>query len=338
MSASSPTLIAEWSPQWGIMLTWPHQHMDWQNLAAVEDVYLQLVAAISTYEKVLIVCYDKAHQQHIQQRIGIPHQLTQCLFVIAPSNDVWARDHGPISIKKNGNTQLLNFQFNAWGNRYPAKLDNAINHTVFKSLHQYSTQDIDFVLEGGSIEYDGNGSLLGTARCLLNKNRNPQYSRTQITEKLKTNLGVQQITLLQHGALLGDDTDAHIDTLARFCNERTLMYAHCEKNDVDHFYELQKMQEELKHLKNIHGQAYQLIPIPLPAAIYHQGQRLPATYLNFLIINQAVLLPIYQDDKDNEVISIFESVFKEHKIIPINCLPIIQQYGSLHCLTMQLAE
>ena len=338
MSATSRELPAEWSPQWGIMLTWPHSQMDWQNIVDVENVYLQLVEAIAANEKLLIVCYDAEHQQHITQLIQSTKQLAQCHFVIARSNDAWARDHGPIGIKQSGQTLLLDFRFNGWGNKYPSSLDDAINQTVFKHAFKQKIESIDFVLEGGSIESDGNGSLLTTRRCLLHPQRNPDYSPAQIEKLLKEKLGVQQILFLEHGALIGDDTDSHIDTLARFCNAQTLMYVSCDNSDNEHADELNKMQQELKGFKNIHGQPYQLIPIPLPSAIYHQGERLPATYLNFLIINQAVLLPVYEDDKDNEVMAIFESVFKQHKIIPINCLPIIQQYGSLHCLTMQLTE
>ena len=338
MSAASRELPAEWSPQWGVMLTWPHAKMDWENIVAVEEVYLQLVAAIAAAEKILIVCYDAKHQQQIKHKIQSTSQLAQCYFVNAASNDVWTRDHGPISIKQNGQRLLLNFEFNGWGNKYPAALDNAINQQVFTQQFKQKIEHIDFVLEGGSIDNDGNGTLLTTQRCLFNSQRNPTYSASQIKNLLKDKLGIQKILFLTYGALLGDDTDSHIDTLVRFCNSQTLMHVSCDKTDNKHYSELHKMQQELQHFKNSKGQHYQLIAVPLPSAIYHQGKRLPATYLNFLIINHAVLLPIYHDKKDAEVITIFESVFTHHKIIPINCLAIIQQFGSLHCLTMQLAE
>ena len=320
------------------MLTWPHPKTDWQNLTEVESVYVQMVKEISLREQLVIVCNSAEHQQHIQQKIQTADAIAACHFVIADSNDCWARDHGPISILQNGKRQLLDFQFNGWGNKYPAQLDNRINWQVFARQLKLPLQPIDFVLEGGSIDTDGADSVLTTSRCLLSPRRNPAYSQQQIEDVLRQSLGIEQILWLHHGALVGDDTDSHIDTLARFCNANTIMYAHCDESDTEHFSELDNMRRELETFRNTEGKAYECIPIPLPAPIYHQGQRLPATYLNFLIINQAVLLPVYQDEKDARVMAIFQSVFKHHKIIPINCLPIIQQFGSLHCLTMQIAE
>lgn len=334
-------ILPEWTPQSAVMLTWPHDKTDWQdNLDAVEKVYLDMVKEISRHEQLLIVCRDSQHRQHIEQVIKQPDWLNRCLFALADSNDSWARDHGPVTIKYNGSPKLLDFGFNGWGKKFEADKDNCINKQLAKEqFFDCPMQTIDLILEGGSIETDGNGSLLTTEQCLLTDTRNPQFSKNDITKLLKQYLGIEQILWLSQGHLVGDDTDSHIDTLARFCSSDTIAYCSCNETDLEHYDALKAMEEELKQFRNLQNQAYKLVPLPLPSAIYdEQGQRLPATYANFLIINHAVLVPQYDDPMDKIAVANLRYVFGDRKIIGINCLPIIRQYGSLHCLTMQLPD
>jgi agmatine/peptidylarginine deiminase len=327
----------EWQQQWGVLLTWPHPTTDWQdNLQAAEACYVQIARAITQHENLLIICRNKHHQIHIQDL------LSNCLqnnlyFFQASYDDTWVRDYGFITTYKEGKPELLNFTFNAWGNKFDSLLDNAVNqqlhtHSVFK--HHPMTQ-IDFVLEGGSIETDGQGTLLTTEACLLNPNRNRNLAKADIEHILQEHLGVDRILWLKHGHIEGDDTDAHIDTLARFADENSIIYM---QSDTD--VELQKMEAELKALKTIEGQAYQLYPIPLPepAITDGEGRKLPASYVNFLIINDAVLLPVYGVWEDTIAIEQTTKAFPDRKVIPIDCKALIEQNGSLHCITMQVPE
>ena len=323
------------------MLTWPHSGTDWaDSLADIEVVYAEMVKEIAVHEQLLIVCNSPEHEQHVRKLIGEQDQ-QRCRFVVADSNDSWCRDHGPISILENGQLRLLDFQFNGWGNKFAAQLDNAINQACARQ--QVFAAPVDsspLILEGGSIDTDGHGSLLTTERCLLSDTRNPGYSKAQLEQQLGQLLGVQRILWLQHGALEGDDTDSHIDTLARFCNASTIVYCQCEDPADPHFDELQRMQQELSRFSDADGRPYQLVPLPLPAPIYDadDGHRLPATYANFLIINDAVLVPVYNDRHDQRALDTLADLFPDRRVIGINCLPVIRQHGSLHCLTMQLPE
>jgi agmatine deiminase len=231
---------------------------------------------------------------------------------------------------------LLDFQFNAWGGKYDYKLDNQITTRLQQQgIFSVPRQSVEFVLEGGSIESDGAGTLL-TTRCLLSSSRNPGWSQQQIEQELQTELGVKRILWLHHGELAGDDTDAHIDTLARFTSVSQIAYVKCDDETDEHFTPLLKMEQELLALRTADGQPYDLVPLPLPDPVYNkQGKRLPATYANFLIINNAVLLPVYDQRKDQLAIDALQNCFPNRDIIAINCLPLIHQFGSLHCVTMQ---
>jgi len=320
------------------MLTWPHKNTDWvSNLATVEPVFKQIVREISLREQVVIICQNNTHREHIQRLLDSAEIIEKCIFCYADSNDVWARDHGPITVSDSSSLKMLDFQFNGWGDKYAFDLDNAINQQMAADgLFSAEYEAVPFILEGGSIETDGKGTLLTTEHCLLSPKRNPQFSIETLTSQLKTYLGTDNILWLKHGQLSGDDTDGHIDTLARFCNETTIAYCSCKPTD-EHYNELKAMEDELKTMKNSHGNTYQLIDLPLPDPVYDDdGKRLPATYANFLIINQAVLVPVYNDPQDQPVLDKLSSVFTDRQVIGINCLPIIEQYGSLHCLTMQL--
>ena len=339
-SASARCLPAEWAPQSGVMLTWPHSQSDWAaNLTAVEQVYRDLARVICRHEKLLVVCYDTAHQQHIHDLLQANVDLTQVVFAVQPSNDSWARDHGPITVLEQNQPRLLDFQFNGWGGKYPHELDNRITTGLHTNEIFGSTplDQIEIVLEAGSIDSDGEGNLLTTRTCLCHPGRNPRLSLTDIETQLQNLLGVERILWLQHGWLAGDDTDSHIDMLARFCNPETIAYTACTDSKDEHFAELSAMHTELAGMTQRNGQAYELVALPIPQAIFNQqGQRLPASYANFLIINEVVLVPQYGDPADAIALQRLTGCFPERAVIGINCRAVIEQFGSLHCLTMQL--
>lgn len=335
-------LPAEWEPQSGIMLTWPHANTDWaSNLKRVEPVFSDICASTSHYEKVLIVVNSNAHQQHISDYIKSYNVKTEnVVFAVADSNDSWARDHGAITILDENNKPLmLDYRFNGWGEKYSYELDNDINKKLFKAnIFQAAHEQQDFILEGGSIDSNGAGTLL-TTHCLLSDKRNTGMTQTEIENTLKNHLGVKQVHLLQHGHIVGDDTDAHIDTLARFVAPDTIAYVKCVDKSDEHYDSLQAMENELAALRTIHGGSYELVPLPLPEAIFNDdNERLPATYANFLIINQCVLLPVYGQARDKQAEETLKSCFPDRKIIAIDCLPLIKQFGSLHCITMQFPQ
>lgn len=334
-------LPAEWAPQSAVMLTWPHSHSDWQPwLKRVEPVFTEIAYQIAKRQKVLISCWDDEHAAHVRRLLldrKTPEQNLR-LFIV-PSNDTWARDHGPITVMQEGKPVLLDFGFNGWGKKYDANFDNQITRQLHKlgAFGKTRIETIDMVLEGGSIDVDGKGTLLTTKHCLLTPTRNPHLSQRDIERRLQQWLGVDHILWLEHGHLAGDDTDSHVDTLARFCDERTICYVSCDDPRDEHYADLKKMEQELQNFRTKTGEPYRLVPLPWPKAKYNEdGARLPATYANFLIINGAVLLPTYDDEKDVLAFAQLAECFPNHEIISIDCAPLIMQYGSLHCVTMQI--
>lgn len=335
--------LAEWHPQWGVLLAWPHPDTDWaDNMDAAETCYAEIVSAISHRENVLLLCHDAPHQAHIAAVLSTQTYLPERVhFVQVPYNDTWARDFGFITVIRDGKPLLLDFTFNAWGGKFGAEQDNAVNQQLATlPLLQHNTLETHtLVMEGGSLETDGQGTLLTTEICLLNPNRNPTLDKTAIEAELRQALGVTRILWLAHGHLEGDDTDAHIDTLARFADVDSIVYMSCTDSADSHYSALQAMQAELQALRQANGEPYRLFPIPMPAAIYEEGRRLPASYVNFLIINGAVLLPVYADECfDPVAIEQMRAAFPQHEIIPIDCRALIAQNGSLHCITMQIPQ
>ncbi|QQZ30639.1 agmatine deiminase family protein [Thiothrix subterranea] len=335
--------LAEWHPQWGVLLAWPHPDTDWaDNLEAAETCYAEIVSAISHRENVLLLCHDAPHQAHIIAALSTQtYRPERVHFVQMPYNDTWARDFGFITVMRDGKPLLLDFTFNAWGGKFGAAQDNAVNRQLAAlPLLQHNVLEAHtLVMEGGSLETDGQGTLLTTEICLLNPNRNPTLDRTAIEAELRQALGVTRILWLAHGHLEGDDTDAHIDTLARFADAESIVYMSCTDSADSHYPALQAMQTELQALRQANGEPYRLFPIPMPEAIYAEGRRLPASYVNFLIINGAVLLPVYADECfDPVAIEQTRAAFPQHEIIPIDCRALIAQNGSLHCITMQIPQ
>jgi len=309
-------LIPEWEKQEFVQLVFPHKKTDW--ICCINDaikVFTEIAYAIAQYEKVLICYEDENTVSHLKHK--------NFIFKKVPSNDTWARDFGAISVKKDNKVKLLDFKFNGWGLKFPANLDNQISRKLFNIDKSYN-----FVLEGGSIDTNAK-TLLTTSRCLLESNRNYPLSKEEIEKFLKKELFVDEVIWLNYGFLEGDDTDSHIDTLARFVNENTIVYCKCEnKNDI-HYKELFLMENELKKT------GFNIVPLPLPEAKIWNNHRLPATYANFLIINNAVLLPVYESKYDKYVYDLFCELFTDREILPINANTLIKQHGSIHCITKE---
>ncbi len=327
-------LPAEWEPQSAVQLTFPHAGTDWADmLDTVLPCFIRIAEAISQYEKVLIVCPSAEAIRGVLQHARMDH----IILVELPTNDTWARDHGGITVEENGHPVVLDFMFNGWGLKFAANHDNRITRALWdRGLLHAGHRYPGLVLEGGGIESDGQGTLLTTAECLLSPNRNPQLDQTGTEARLSEIFGLQRVLWLHHGYLAGDDTDSHIDTLARFCASDTIAYVRCDDPSDEHFGALQAMERELQAFRMADGQPYRLVPLPWPAACYApDGHRLPATYANFLIINGAVLAPTYGVPQDSRALQTLQQVFPTREVIGIDCRPLILQHGSLHCVTMQ---
>jgi len=339
----SPAILPpEWSPQSGVMITWPHRDSDWRDvLEEVEPVYAEIARHITHRERLLINCRDDEHSIHVRARLhAAGAELRNVICHCIPTNDTWTRDYGPLTVMADDKPRLLDFIFNGWGGKFPAELDNQVTRDlhrrgVFGAAPLHSR---NMVLEGGSIEVDGRGSLLTTENCLLAPTRNPGLDRARIEQCLRIGFGVANILWLSHGHLVGDDTDSHIDTLARFCDPHTIAYVACDDPGDEHYAELQSMAAELRACRDLQGEPYRLVALPWPGAKYDptDGRRLAASYANFLIINGAVLVPTYDDTADAEALRRLQSCFPGREVIGVPCLALIRQNGSLHCITMQL--
>ncbi|UCZ57845.1 agmatine deiminase family protein [Desulfurispirillum indicum] len=333
-------LPAEWEPQDAILLAWPHGASDWQPvLTQARQTFCDIAGHISQRQMVIIVAPDTRMPLADLTSSGARLENVRCYDI--KTNDTWIRDFGPITVEDQQQLRLLDFSFNGWGKKFEATHDN----NVTRQLHQLGAftapqHRFDWVLEGGSIESDGRGTILTTSNCLLEPNRNPQLNQQDIEEQiLRTALGARKVLWLDHGHLEGDDTDAHIDTLARLCPDNTIVYVACDDPNDSHYSALKAMETQLASFTCADGRPYRLLPLPWPAPCHAaDGHRLPATYANFLIINGAVLVPVYGDPADALALQVVAAAFPDHEIIGVNCRTLIEQHGSLHCVTMQLPQ
>ena len=376
-------LPAEWEAQWGVMLTWPHEDTDWKPyLTEITETFVAMSREIAAREHLLIV---------VPKAEIVPEDVQKIERVVifeCPTDDTWARDHGPIVlVEECGVRRLwLNFRFNGWGEKFPAENDNRIVALLFEEMTrdeerearseergarnvqcsmfnvqcpmfnvQCSMSNVqlenhqDFVLEGGSIESDGRGTIFTTSQCLLAPNRNQPLTREEIEAELKRRLRAERVVWLDYGNLVGDDTDGHIDTIVRCAPDDTLLYVGCDNENDQQFADFQALEQQLKSLQTADGKPYRLLRLPMPETIFEETiseeggtrkeerERLPATYANFLILNGAVLAPVYgQPENDAEAIRVIGEAFPDRDIIPIDGRTIIRQHGSIHCLTMQI--
>lgn len=331
---------AEWESSGAVLIAWPHADTDWAYM--LDDVtrcYCDIARAVTDGGSLLVV---------VAPDISLPKKYlgdidgSRIIFCQVATNDTWARDFGPITVHDDGKPTLVDFCFNGWGLKFASCHDNLITSKLSKAKLFNAPLDnrLGFVLEGGSIESDGNGTILTTSECLLSPNRNGDLTQNEIEEYLKEALGAGRILWLDHGYLEGDDTDSHIDTLARLCPDDTILYVKCDNPHDPHYKELSMMEDELMKLRTAEGNPYNLVALPFPDPIYDEnGERLPATYANFLITDTQILLPVYNQPANDLLASqIMQIVFPERKIVTIDCTPLIRQHGSLHCVTMQLPK
>lgn len=337
-----PVLLPEWGNVKAVQLTWPHEGTDWAYmLDEVTECYLQLAFTIASRTQLLIVTPHRTELEALLTSKFPQYIVERITLFECPTNDTWARDHGPITcISSEGHLQLLDFRFNGWGGKFEATLDNKITRALHLAevLKGEYVDHLDFELEGGSIESDGQGTLLTTSECLLNPNRNPNLTKEEIEERLKLWFGLDRILWLNHGYLAGDDTDSHVDTLARICPNNTIAYVKCTDEADEHYEALHAMEQQLQTFTTAEGTPYNLVPLPMAAPAFDEdGERLPATYANYLVVNNAVLYPTYATpDLDAQAAQQLAKAFPGYELVGINCSALIKQHGSLHCATMQL--
>ena len=336
---------AEWEPQAAVLIAWPNADTDWaERLAGVEDTYIALVAAITRFQRVLICVADDDVETYAEMRLRSNRvDMDRVRFVTVPYDDTWLRDSGPISLRAGDNFRLLDFRFTGWGGKFDASDDDQLVQRL-TDARVFTTQardTIDFALEGGAIDTDGDGTLLTTWQCL--HERHPDASREELTRKLAGWLRQDRVLWLDHGALEGDDTDAHIDTLARFAARDAIVFQACDDPTDSHYADLKAMGDEIAALRTKGGQPYRLFPLPWARPVVDIAEdgtqrRLAASYANFLIVNDAVLMPAYGDEADDAAAAVLADAFPDREIVQVPCRPLIWQNGSLHCITMQLPE
>ena len=323
-------LIPEFEEQSFTQIIFPHVNSDWvEYLDEAQNTFINIINEIIKYQKCLVVCTDI---KSVKNRFDANENL---FFVEYETNDTWARDCSALCVQENLHVKLLDFNFNGWGGKFEASKDNAMSTSLCK-YYDKELSHVDFILEGGGIESNGVDTILTTSACMLNKNRNKNLNKVQITQKLNDFFGSSNILYLNHGYLAGDDTDSHVDTLARFIDEKSIMYVTCKDENDEHFEELKLMASELKGFAKTYD--YTLIELPMTDAIYFENERLPATYANFLFINGAVLVPTYGVKQDKEALDIFKQTFEDKDIVGIDCSTLIKQHGSLHCVAMNFAK
>lgn len=361
-------LKAEWEEQIAILMAFPHKNSDWAiHIEVARECFVRIIEQILYFESV-ILCVDinddegmallhthfKKHITFAQNETFKSYNQQYGLHIVrVPTNDTWARDFGGISVEAEGGIALFDFVFNGWGLKYPANYDNQITQNIvceaFKNTHlsplvkrifsSYRLIKTNMILEGGSIESNGAGVLLTNTQCLLEKNRNPHLSQDEIESKLKEYFGLDSVLWLTQGYLAGDDTDSHIDTLARFISEDTIAYITCDDKQDEHFESLKSMEAELRALKQSNGEPYKLIPLPFTQAIYDErGQRLPASYANFLFVNGGLLVPTYGDKNDKKALEILSLALPTRRVVGVDCRSLILWHGSLHCVSMQVYD
>lgn len=333
-------LPAEWEAQDATLIAWPHAGTDWRgDLDAVEACYVRLAVAITRRQRLLIVVPDEDLRQRVRTRLvaagADPDRLH---FVLHVLDDTWCRDIGPLTLlDEQGRALLLDFHFTGWGGKFAAARDDALVARLVDSglFPAAAHQRIEFALEGGAIESDGAGTVLSTWRCL--RQRHPQRSDAEIDRQLRAALRAQRIVWLEHGYIEGDDTDGHVDTLARLAPGGTLVYQGCDDPADSHYDELGAMARELQQLRQSDGRPYRLLALPWPRPIHDaDGRRLAASYANYLIVNGAVLMPSYGDSVDAEAAAVVAAAHPDRELVPIDCRALIRQNGSLHCACMQI--
>ena len=329
---------AEFAPQEAMWLSWPHKEASWPGkIETIYKPYSQFIKAVSAGQKVCINVVDEEMKTFAEQvLLKEDVNMQQVKFFLHPTNDAWCRDHGPAFVVNTEKKEkvIVDWGYNAWGNKYPPyDLDDVIPTLIAREL-KLQVFYPGIVMEGGSVEFNGKGTLLTSTACLLNPNRNPQLNQQQIENYLHEYYGVEQILWVDEG-IVGDDTDGHIDDTVRFVNEDTVL-AVVEENKADDNYELlQHNLKQLKAMRLLNGRQLNIVELPMPDAVVYEDQRLPASYANFYIGNDVVVVPVFGCDKDERALEIIQQQFPSRKVIGINSVDIIWGLGSFHCLSQQ---
>lgn len=332
-------LPAEWARQSAVQLTWPHDQGDWEdNLVPARRCFTRIAAALSATQTVLIVARDVGEHRAISSDLAAADaRLANCRFALAPSDDSWARDHSPLTVYEGEAPVLLKFEFNGWGGRYRAEQDNRLPWRLWEAglFGKVPMQATDLVLEGGAVETDGQGRFLLRRSCIVDDKRNPGLDEAAMEAALHRWLGADRIHWLDHGDLAGDDTDGHIDTLARFAPDGRILFQACDDPQEEHHRPLQAMRTELERIEG-GGGCSGLVALPLPRPLRDStGRRMPAGYANFLVANETVLVPVYRDPADETALARIRDCFPGRSVQGIDCRALVRQGGSLHCVTMQ---
>jgi agmatine/peptidylarginine deiminase len=331
-------LPAEWEPQDGVLIAWPHARTDWAaRLERIEKAYVGLAGAIARRERLVVCVADAGVRERAQTLLAAAGvDASRLRFVETAYDDTWLRDSGPLTLRDDSRFRLVDFRFTGWGGKFEGGRDDRLIQTLIERglFRPAEHRRIDWALEGGAIESDGAGTLLTTWRCL--HQRHPQMSRAEIDALLRDAFGAARVLWLEHGYLEGDDTDAHIDTLARFAPDQAIVFQTCDDPADPHYDELARMHEEIAGLRTADGRAYRLHPLPWAGAIVDEGRRLASSYANYLVIDGAVVMPAYGDPADAAAARVVAAAHPGREVIPVDARELIWQNGSVHCLTMQL--
>ncbi|MDE6741143.1 MAG: agmatine deiminase family protein [Muribaculaceae bacterium] len=331
--------IPEWEPVEWVLLALPNKDTDWDYiLTEAEDQYRRLVKAMTDEGiKVILLCHDLDKATEIMKEC----RRDLIRYILAEYNDTWTRDYGMISVVRNERMRALDFGFNGWGLKFAADKDNLVNLQLNDKgiiAPLIYRNEREFVLEGGSVESDGQGTVLTTSRCLQSQNRNGGKTKAELNRELHDRLGADHVLWLDHGALEGDDTDSHIDTLARLAPDDTIVFTGTKNFDDSQFESLLAMRAQLTLFRTAEGNPYNLVELPLPDPVFDpDGHRLPATYANYLVANGVIFMPTYaQPDKDELAMRSISIAYPTHKVVGVDCRTLLRQHGSLHCATMQI--
>ncbi len=336
--------LPEWHPQSATILVWPHRYSDWEStLGDVCHTYLALIKAITAFQAVVIIYYDHQHEAFIKKQCMDSNcDMQQLTFIQIETNDTWVRDYGPQILLGNSNYQYLDFEFNAWGEQYPCRLDNLFAETLFNHVDEDRCEYYrsSLVIEGGNLEFDSSACLLTNIASIKRNNPNLQLTDEDLIEKIKFELSLRRVLTVDVPPLGGDDTGGHIDTLARFIDDNTIAYAATSDSDNPNFSCLALLQAQLETLKTRSGEAYKLVPIPMPNKIFlnSEDEYLPASYINFIFVNSGMIIPLYDDKHDKLALSIYAKACPDRKVIGVHANELIKQFGSIHCATLHIPE
>jgi len=333
------SMPAEWERHEAVWLAWPYDKTTFPDrVDKVEEIYAQIISAVHKSENVNLFVKSKEMQTKAVRLLEKKEvDFGKVNFFLFDYADVWFRDYGPVFVvdKNKKKLAMVRWKFNAWGEKYGELIKDAQIPSVINQKMKLRCFEPGIVLEGGSIDVNGKGTLLTTEQCLLNKNRNPRLNREEIEKYLKNYLGVNHIIWLKNG-IAGDDTDGHVDDIARFVNPTTVLCAY-EENKTDEDYPVLKENYEiLLNSKDQDGNRLNIIKLPTPGFVGDKSHRLPASYANFYIANSAVLVPVFGRENDKKALKIIQKVFPERKIVGIDCTDLVYGLGAIHCITQQL--